>query len=69
MALIQEYFDLTKKYTDEYGASTILLMQVGSFFEVYGLINKNTNANANANANANNFTGIPQDTTTVLMSK
>ena len=32
MALIKEYFDLTKKYQDEYGENTILLMQVGSFF-------------------------------------
>ncbi|MCJ7801231.1 MAG: hypothetical protein MUP82_02605 [Candidatus Marinimicrobia bacterium] len=37
MALIKEYFELTKKYQDEYGENTILLMQVGSFFEVYGL--------------------------------
>ena len=42
MALIKEYFDLTKKYQDEYGENTILLMQVGSFFEVYGINNKIT---------------------------
>jgi len=36
MALIKEYFDLTAKYSDEYGENTILLMQVGSFYEVYG---------------------------------
>jgi DNA mismatch repair protein MutS len=36
MALIKEYFDLTNKYTQEYGDKTILLMQVGAFFEVYG---------------------------------
>ncbi len=36
MALIKEYFDLTKKYIDEYGENTILLMQCGAFFEVYG---------------------------------
>jgi len=36
MALIKEYFDLTKRYQDEYGENTILLMQVGAFFEVYG---------------------------------
>ena len=40
MALINEYFDLTKKYINEYGEKTILLMQVGSFFEVYGKLNK-----------------------------
>ena len=35
MALIKEYFELTKGFQDEYGKNTILLMQVGSFFEVY----------------------------------
>ena len=42
MALIKEYFDLTKRYLDEYGENTILLMQVGSFFEVYGIYNQKT---------------------------
>ena len=42
MALIKEYFDLTKQYQDEYGINTILLMQVGSFFEVYGINNEKT---------------------------
>ena len=37
MALIKEYFDLTQKYNEDYGENTILLMQVGSFFEVYGI--------------------------------
>ena len=41
MALIAEYFDLTKKYKDDYGDNTILLMQVGSFYEVYGILNNN----------------------------
>ena len=43
MALIKEYFELTKRYQDEYGENTILLMQVGSFFEVYAKNNKKTN--------------------------
>jgi DNA mismatch repair protein MutS len=42
MSLIKEYFDLTKKYQDEYGDNTILLMQVGAFFEVYGIKDKDT---------------------------
>jgi DNA mismatch repair protein MutS len=42
MALIKEYFELTKKFQDDYGENTILLMQVGSFFEVYGIYNKKT---------------------------
>ena len=37
MALIKEYFSLTEKYIAEYGEKTIVLMQVGAFFEVYGL--------------------------------
>ena len=40
MSLIKEYFELTKKYQQDYGIKTILLMQVGSFFEVYGYIDK-----------------------------
>lgn len=36
MALTQEYFKLSDKYQEEYGKNTILLMQVGSFFEMYG---------------------------------
>jgi DNA mismatch repair protein MutS len=40
MALIKEYFDLTKRYQEEYGENTILLIQVGSFFEVYGIYNE-----------------------------
>jgi DNA mismatch repair protein MutS len=37
MSLVKEYFELTKKYQSEYGENTILLMQVGAFFEVYGM--------------------------------
>ena len=44
MALIKEYFELTNKYSDDYGENTILLMMVGSFFEVYGILNKSTGA-------------------------
>ena len=40
MALIKEYFDLTKKYKVDYGDNSVLLMQVGSFFEVYGILDK-----------------------------
>jgi DNA mismatch repair protein MutS len=42
MTLIKDYFDLTKKYIFEYGEKTILLMQVGAFYEVYGIRNRNT---------------------------
>lgn len=43
MALVQEYFELCKKYQCNYGENTILLMQVGSFMECYGMLDKNTN--------------------------
>jgi len=43
MALIKDYFEKTKLYKEEYGENTIVLMQVGSFYEVYGLKNTNTN--------------------------
>jgi DNA mismatch repair protein MutS len=42
MALIKEYFELTKKSQEDYGENTILLMQVGSFFEVYAIYCKKT---------------------------
>ena len=38
MALIKEYFTLTDKYTAEYGPNTVVLLQVGAFFEVYGQV-------------------------------
>lgn len=39
MSIVTEYLSLTQKYKATYGEKTILLMQVGSFFEVYALIN------------------------------
>ena len=36
-SLVTEYIQLSKKYIDKYGKQTILLMQVGSFFEMYDL--------------------------------
>jgi DNA mismatch repair protein MutS len=35
MALVRSYFSLLKEYQNKYGPKTFLLMQVGSFFEVY----------------------------------
>jgi DNA mismatch repair protein MutS len=35
--IYDEYFRLTQEYKIKYGAKTIVLMQVGAFFEVYGL--------------------------------
>ena len=36
-SVYKEYFDATSKYTEQYGPDTLVLMQVGAFFEVYGL--------------------------------
>ena len=36
-SLITDYIQLSSKYVSEYGSKTILLMQVGAFFEMYGL--------------------------------
>jgi DNA mismatch repair protein MutS len=36
MSLIKDYFEKTKKHIEEFGEMTIVLMQVGAFFEVYG---------------------------------
>ena len=38
MGIIDDYLSLTVKYKAEYGEKTIVLMQVGSFFEVYALL-------------------------------
>tara|TARA_B110001450_G_C17661516_1_gene497451 strand:- start:120 stop:3149 length:3030 start_codon:yes stop_codon:yes gene_type:complete len=40
MAIVKEYLTLTEKYKSEYGGNSILLYQVGSFYEVYALKDK-----------------------------
>uniref|UniRef100_A0A6C0LF07 DNA mismatch repair proteins mutS family domain-containing protein n=1 Tax=viral metagenome TaxID=1070528 RepID=A0A6C0LF07_9ZZZZ len=42
MALVKDYLEKTKSYQKQYGEKTLVLMQVGAFFEVYGLQNKET---------------------------
>lgn len=41
MPIVEEYISLTKKWQDEYGENTIVLMQVGKFFEMYGFMDGN----------------------------
>jgi DNA mismatch repair protein MutS len=43
--LIDTYFEITEKNKIKYGEKTILLMQVGAFFEVYGKKHKKFGAN------------------------
>ena len=38
MTLVDDYFEYTKKYINSHGPKTIVLMQVGSFFECYATI-------------------------------
>ena len=41
MSLVENYLSYTKKWKQEYGEETLVLMQVGSFFEVYALLDEN----------------------------
>lgn len=43
MTIVKEYLDYTEKWKREYGEKTLVLMQVGSFFESYGLLDKDSN--------------------------
>ena len=36
-SIVKQYLDLTTEYIREYGSKTCVLMQVGSFYEIYGL--------------------------------
>ena len=38
--LIDKYFDYQIKYENIYGLNTVVLMEVGSFYELYGVDNK-----------------------------
>ncbi len=40
MTLVEHYLDLTKQYISTYGNKTLVLMQVGAFFEIYALQDK-----------------------------
>ena len=51
-SLTDEYFRLSREYSNKYGKKTILLMQVGSFFECYSRADAN---NSIADANMREF--------------
>lgn len=38
MSLVKDYFEKTAHWQKEYGNNSVVLMQVGAFFEVYGLM-------------------------------
>lgn len=41
-SIYTDYFTYTKEYVDMYGPKTVVLMQVGAFFEVYGVKDAST---------------------------
>lgn len=49
MTIIDEYLQLTERYKKEYADKTLVLLQVGSFFECYALLNENTNTYIGSN--------------------
>ena len=55
-SIYTEYFQLTAKYKSKYGPETIVLLQVGAFFEVYGI--KNTADNNISGSQIADFTQI-----------
>ena len=40
VSIYQEYVNLTKKHRNEHGEKSVVLLQVGSFFEIYGFRDK-----------------------------
>ena len=48
-SLTDEYFRISREYSNKYGQKTILLMQVGSFFECYSKADAVTGNIADAN--------------------
>ena len=47
MSIVKEYLNLTLQWKKEYGEKTLVLMQVGSFFEVYALMEENRMVGSN----------------------
>lgn len=47
MSIVDEYIEFDKKYKQEYGNETVILMEVGDFFELYGVQNEIENVGAN----------------------
>ena len=37
MTIIHDYLTLQKKYATQYGSKTVVIMEVGSFYELYGI--------------------------------
>lgn len=50
LSIYEQYFAITKEYTEKYGRNTILFYQVGAFFEMYGLQPPASSGACSANA-------------------
>ena len=48
MTIIDDYLELSEKYSKEYGEDTLVLMQVGHFFECYAIDNEQEKTNTHA---------------------
>ena len=42
-SILNEYISIHDEYTKKYGKDTIVLMEVGSFYEIYAVINDEIN--------------------------
>ena len=49
MTIIEDYLKLTIEYKKQYGEKTLILMQVGSFFECYAILDKTNNIYSGSN--------------------
>ena len=47
--ILKEYLNYHYKYIEKYGENTVVLMQVGSFYEIYAVINDEINIGADVN--------------------
>ena len=47
--MLKEYFKLRDGYRDKYGEKTLLLMEVGSFYEVYTKVDPISKDNKQSN--------------------
>ena len=47
--ILKEYLTHHYKYIEKYGENTVVLMQVGSFYEIYAVINEQISVGANIN--------------------
>ena len=59
MSLITTYLKLTKEYSDKYGEKTVVLMMVGSFYEIYG--EKHSNSNSDGSNIVKRFIFLPRN--------